>query len=158
MTEAVARPVTPPPASAPDRSPSVESVARPQATAPAAVLTMHDLFVQAGGGTADYDADRYLGLLRDHGLAGSRVGLVEILATALQECRVSAQDPETLAAALAPVLTDELGKHGYRIHDIVRCVRPKDHPLTIGEPMTPEQEAALVVPRSRPRRRRSADS
>jgi hypothetical protein len=29
--------------------------------------SLYDLWVQAGGGTEDYDRDRYLALLREHG-------------------------------------------------------------------------------------------
>lgn len=105
---------------------------------------MHALWLEAGGGTQQYDAERYLGLLRDHGWARPRVGLTEILASALHACRLAAEDPETLVGALAPILTDELGKHGYRIHDVVRCVRVVD-PLTVGRPMTPEEEAAVSI-------------
>lgn len=136
-----------------------EAVARPtsrQAPAPEPIH-MHDLWLQAGGGSDVYDSDRYVGLLRDYGIIQARRSLREILVVALQDCRDSAADPETLAAPLAKALTDELGRDGYRVHDIVRCVRPTGDPLLIGRPMTRQEELDLVIngePLPHPRRRR----
>ena len=123
---------------------------------------MHDLWLEAGGGTDAYDVDRYVGLLRDHGYALERKPLSEILVDVFARTQPIPPTGEEWGQRMAPVLTDELGKHGYRIHDITRCVRPAGDPQTIGRPMSPEEEATLlpadVATRERtahPRRRRS---
>lgn len=121
---------------------------------------MHDLWLQAGGGTDAYDPERYVGLLRDHGLAKPRVSLTEIVRTVILQTAggVAEELDESAVKAFAKVLTDELGKHGYRIHDVVRCVRPTGDPLTVGRPMTAEEEQQLVIegePLPHPRRRRA---
>lgn len=79
-----------------------------------------------------------MGLLKDRGILKPRRGLVETLEVVLQLV------PEATAAALAPVLVDELGKDGWRIHDVVRCVRPGD-PIGVGRPMTPEEERQVGI-------------
>ena len=145
MTSA-ARPVPPPSAARP----------RPVEAAPAAEPTpsMHALWLQAGGGTDTYDVDRYVGLLREHGYAKERVGLIEILRqTFARHGELPVGDPEL--EAFGRTLTDELGKHGYRIHDIVRCIRPAAPPEAYGRPMTPDEVERLAIPdQTRPRRRR----
>lgn len=103
---------------------------------------MHELWLEAGGGTVMFDADRYVGLLRDHGWARERVGLIVILNTALARLRPSR---DGIGKDLAPLLIDELGKQGWRIHDVVRCVRVGD-PLTMGRPMSADEEAAIGIP------------
>lgn len=133
---------------------AAEPVAPATTPAPVSRPHMHDLWLDAGGGTDAYDADRYVGLLREHGWALPKKGLGEILATVLVGVVPADEDVESIAQALAPVLTDELGKHGYRIHDITRCVRPAGDPLLIGRPMTPAEEATMAIPRETPRRRR----
>jgi hypothetical protein len=129
-----------------DADPTPPATDRPTAIA---------LFLEAGGDTDAFDADRYVGLLRDHGYAAQRVGLVEILQRTATRLRAEATVDDW--EALARILTDELGKHGYRIHDVARCVRPPGEPLAIGRPMTPEEEQALVIDApvraARPRRR-----
>lgn len=128
------------------------------AASPAPVSRPHpyELWVEAGGDTEAYDADRYLGLLREHGYARPRKPLTEILVDVLVRAAApAALDFEPFAATLAPLLTDELGKHGYRIHDVVRCVRPAGpDPVTVGRPMTPEEEAVLLPALASPRPRR----
>jgi hypothetical protein len=116
---------------------------------------MADLWTQAEG-----DRDRYLGLLRDHGWALQRrtLGqvLFDVLPIAAEKAGIPGFDDGTcddLAAAMVPVLTDELGKDGYRIHDTARCVRPAPRPgdpPELGRPMTPEEEAALLPGSSPP--------
>lgn len=106
---------------------------------------MHELWLEAGGGTDAYDVDRYVGLLRQHGWASAPKPLTEILVDVLTRAAAPASlDFTAFAATLAPLLVDELGKHGFRIHDITRCVRPAGDPLTIGRPMTPEEEAEVL--------------
>lgn len=122
--------------------------------------TMHALWLEAGGGTDAYDVDRYVGLLREHGYAKKRKPLTAIVLDVhlrtIPDQGWTDDERRAMAADFARLLTDELGKHGYRIHDITRCVRPAGDPLTIGRPMTPDEEAALVIPaEARPRRRRS---
>lgn len=122
--------------------------------APASRPHMHELWLEAGGGTDAYDVDRYVGLLRRHGWALPPKSLTEIVDDVLS---ITVEMGHGAAEVVARVLLDELGKHGYRIHDITRCVRPAGDPLAIGRPMTPDEEASLVIPRgtARPRRRRS---
>jgi len=106
----------------------------------------YQCWVDAGGGTTSYDADRYLALLRDRGILKPRRGLVEILTVVIQD-RTTAEggkpwDEDELRAeaeAFARLLVDELGKDGYRVHDVALCVRPGD-PAGVGRPMTPEEE------------------
>jgi len=112
---------------------------------------MHELWLQAGGGTPNYDPDRYVGLLRDHGWTKERKGLgailFDVLPIAAEKAGIPGFDDGTcddLAGAMAPILTDELGKHGYRIHDIARCVRVGD-PHVTGRPMSPDEEAAVGI-------------
>lgn len=102
----------------------------------------HDCWLEAGGGTDQYDADRYLALMRDAGILRERAGLTEVLRRTVERHRASgaaADDFEGFGHALVKELADE----GYRIHDVARCVRVAD-PLTEGRPMTPEEEATLV--------------
>jgi hypothetical protein len=98
----------------------------------------YQCWVDAGGGTAAYDADRYMGLLKDRGILRPRRGLVETIEVVLQLVT------EVTPQRLAEVLVDELGKDGWRIHDVVRCVRPGD-PIGIGRPMTPEEERQVGI-------------
>lgn len=110
-------------------------VARPRGSQPPGVG--YQCWLAAGGGTPSYDADRYLGLLRDRGILKPRRGLIEIVAAAVARGSVESQP-------LAEALVDELGKDGWRIHDVVLCVRPGD-PVGIGRPMTPEEERQVGI-------------
>jgi hypothetical protein len=114
---------------------------------------MHALWLEAGGGTDAYDVDRYIGLLRQHGWAKERKPLggilFDVIGWAAERAGIPGFDEATtedFAAAMAPLLADELGKHGYRIHDITRRVRPAGDPLGIGRPMSPEEEQQLLIP------------
>lgn len=117
--------------------PRSRPVARPRGSNPPGAG--YQCWLDAGGGTPSYDADRYLALLRDRGILKPRRGLVEILDVTLDRVK-AAHSGETLAS----VLVDELGKDGWRIHDVVLCVRPGD-PIGIGRPMTPEEEKQVGI-------------
>lgn len=139
MTQAVARPSRTPPAQ--QGLPAGSSTGHEPA---AARPSLGELWQQAEG-----DRDRYLGLLRDHGYARARATLgtilFDVLAIVAHEQSWVGFDDATLddgAGAMAPILTDELGKHGYRIHDVARCIRPPVEEL--GRPMTPAEQAQLL--------------
>jgi hypothetical protein len=153
MTNTVARPRSrPSPASVPatsarpaDAAPAVDQrIATIDSAGDGKRPTMVELWQQAEG-----DSDRYLGLLRDHGYARPRATLEAILfdvvAIAAHQVGLAGFDEATcddVAGAMTPLLVDELGKHGYRIHDVARCIRPPVEEL--GRPMTDEEQATLL--------------
>jgi len=112
--------------------------------------TAYQCWVEAGGGTPSYDGDQYMALLRDHGVLKPRRTLPQVLVTALMQFALDAKVPWTpaeideYAAMLAPILIEELGRDGYRIHDVRRCIRPGD-PALIGRPMSPEEERQVGI-------------
>jgi hypothetical protein len=88
-----------------------------------------------------------MALLRDRGILKPRRGLIEILGAVLIDWSEEPYDSDAVkesAARFAPLLVDELGKDGWRIHDVVLCVRPGD-PIGIGRPMTPEEEKQVGI-------------
>ena len=112
--------------------------------------TAFECWTEAGGGTPSYDGERYLALLRDRGILKPRRTLTGVLVTTLMQFALDAVVPWTpeeiaeYAATLAPILVEELGRDGYRIHDVARCVRPGD-PLLVGRPMSPDEEQAVGI-------------
>lgn len=110
--------------------------ARPRGSVPPG--TAYQCWLDAGGGTPSYDADRYVALLRDRGVLRPRRGLVDVIDAALGRTETAT------GADLAPLLIDELGKDGFRIHDVDRCIRPGD-PLLLGRPMSPDEERQVGI-------------
>jgi hypothetical protein len=127
------------------------ATARPAPTArprPAAVPTRshYDCWVEAGGGTVLFDADRYMALMREAGILRPPVALSEVLARVAERQAVPKADLE----GFARILVDELGREGYRIHSISKCIRLSDEVLNLGRPMTPEEEQTLLLPQDQP--------
>jgi hypothetical protein len=112
------------------------AMARPRGSQPPG--TAYQCWVDAGGGTDSYDRDRYAGLLRDRGVLRPRRGLIEILDATLRRTETAT------GADMAPLLIDELGKDGWRIHNVDACVRPGD-PAMLGRPMSPEEERQVGI-------------
>jgi hypothetical protein len=120
----------------------MSATARPRPHPAAPAKSHHDCWVEAGGGTVFFDPDRYLALMREAGILRPPVSLTELLRRVVQR----QADPGADLDAFARILTDELGREGFRIHSIAKCVRPIGDPLTIGRPMTPEEEQQLLLP------------
>lgn len=115
----------------------------PAKAAPAPELPHpHDLWLKAGGGTDHYDPDRFVALLREAGWASPRATLTVILERVLGQY-IDPEHASYHAPGVARDLSVELARHGYRIHDIIRCVRPPDA-AGLGRPMSREEEAELV--------------
>jgi hypothetical protein len=130
--------------------------ARPRARpTPPPRKSHHACWLEAGGDTPDFDVDHYMALMREAGILREPVSLTEVIGRVVARHSREGHTAEDVEG-FARILTDELGREGYRIHSLALCVRPKGEPLTVGRPMTPEEEAALVIPdQPRPRRRRS---
>jgi hypothetical protein len=125
--------------------PRSRALPRPRGSQPPG--TAWQCFLDAGGNTPAYDADRYMGLLKDRGVLRPRRGLVEILGVVLIDWSGEPYDSDALtesASRFARLLVDQLGKDGYRIHDVDRCVRPGD-PALVGRPMSPEEEKQVGI-------------
>jgi hypothetical protein len=108
-------------------------VARPRPPAP---KTHYQCWLEAGGGTVLFDSDLYIGLMRDAGILREPVPLTEVLRRVVER----QADPRPDLEGFARILGDELGREGYRIHSISKCIRLAGDPLTIGRPMSPEEE------------------
>lgn len=102
----------------------------------------YDCWVEAGGGTVMFDADKYVGLMRDARILRAPVSLTEVLGRVLER----QADPSADLEGFGRILTDELGRQGYRIHSISKCIRLSDELLTEGRPMSPAEEEQLLLP------------
>jgi hypothetical protein len=119
------------------------TTARPRPPAPP-TRSYYDCWVEAGGGTVLFDADRYMALMREAGILRPPVPLSEVLSRVAERQAAPKADLE----GFGRILVDELGREGYRIHSISKCIRLSDEVLTAGRPMTPAEEQTLLLPQS----------